>query len=375
LPGGATEEGLEADQKDVEIEGLGEVIVGAGFDAFEDLVGTGARGEHEDRGVVLGCAEGADDGEAVGAGEHAVEDDGGDGFIGGEEVDEGRVAVGLVVGAVAFGLEVEEETLGEMVFVFDYDDEGSEFSHGICGVRLRCNLCLGWLRFLQQRYEQVAEPVPCDLNADAEEDEGYDAQDAVGGGGRDGARDFGGVGVAEIDEAAERDGGDEEADVSEDGVGDRWLRGVDGEGEHDDDAAWACGDGKGERIEGFVLQAVDLVLGDGRDGCFSLLGVGGAVFLVQQRPADHRDYDAAGDLHDGKRDAEEGEEGGADEFDDGEEDNCVDGDAAGEGAVGVDWRSADEAEEDERGAEGVDERKKRAEAQCEVFPEKVHGYC
>ena len=42
---------------------------------------------------------------------------------GGEQVGEGGVAVGLVVGAVAFGLEVEEEALGEVFFVFDEGDE------------------------------------------------------------------------------------------------------------------------------------------------------------------------------------------------------------------------------------------------------------
>ena len=36
-------------------------------------------------------------------------------------------------------------------------------------------------------------------------------------------------------------------------------------------------------------------------------------------------------------------------------------------------RVADQAEEDERGAERIDERKKRAEAQSEVFPDKKHG--
>jgi hypothetical protein len=139
LPGGAAEEGFEADEENVEVEGLGEVVVGSGFDAFEDLFGARAGGEHEDWGVALGLAEGADNGEAVGSGEHAVEDDGGDVFvgvfIGREEVGESGVAVGLVVGAVAFGLEVEEEALGEVVFVFDYGDEGGGgFRHGV----LRC---------------------------------------------------------------------------------------------------------------------------------------------------------------------------------------------------------------------------------------------
>ena len=124
LPGGAAEEGFEADEEDVEVEGLGEVVVGAGFDAFEDVFGAGAGGEEQDGSVDAGFAEGADDGEAVGAGEHAVEDDGGGLFGWGEKPGEGGVAVGLVMGAVALGLEVEEEALGEVVFVFDDGDEG-----------------------------------------------------------------------------------------------------------------------------------------------------------------------------------------------------------------------------------------------------------
>ena len=91
---------------------------------------------------MLGFAEGADDGEAVGAGKHAVEDDGGDIFAGGEEVGEGGVAVGLVVGAVAFGLQVEEQALGEVFFVFDEDDEwGGGLGHGSIRVMLQQAIC------------------------------------------------------------------------------------------------------------------------------------------------------------------------------------------------------------------------------------------
>jgi hypothetical protein len=46
-----------------------------------------------------------------------------------------------VVGAVAFGLKVEEEALGEVVFVFDYDDECGGFSHVSSRVIFRCGLC------------------------------------------------------------------------------------------------------------------------------------------------------------------------------------------------------------------------------------------
>ena len=134
MPGGAADEGADADEEDGEFEGFGEVVVGAGFDAVEDVLGVGSGGEHEDGGEAVGGAEGAGDGESVGAGEHAVEDDDGD-FFGacggrGEEVGEGGVAVGFVVGAEALGFEVEEEALGEVFFVFDEGDEG--LRGGIC---------------------------------------------------------------------------------------------------------------------------------------------------------------------------------------------------------------------------------------------------
>ena len=150
LPGGAAQQGLDADDEDVQVEGLGQVVVGAGFEAFEDVFGAGARGEHQDRRVALGVAQGAGDGEAVGAGEHAVEDDDGDvfraGLRGGEQIGEGGIAVGLVVGAEAFGLEVEEQALGEVFFVFDEGDEGGLKSGRSClyiGPQIQMYLCRG----------------------------------------------------------------------------------------------------------------------------------------------------------------------------------------------------------------------------------------
>ena len=122
MPGGAAKEGLEANEEDVEVEGLGEVIVRAGFDAFENLFRARAGGEHEYGSITLGFAESPDDGEAVDSREHAVEDNGGDTFFRVEEIGERGVAIGLVVGAVALGLKIEEETLGEVFFIFDEDD-------------------------------------------------------------------------------------------------------------------------------------------------------------------------------------------------------------------------------------------------------------
>ncbi len=128
LPGHAAKEGLEPGKEDVEIERFGQVVVGAGVDAFKDVLGAGAGGEHKDGGITAGVAKGAGDREAVGAWEHAVEEDGGGGVGagggGGQKSGEGQVAVGEVLRAVALGAEVEEEALGEMGFVFDEGDEG-----------------------------------------------------------------------------------------------------------------------------------------------------------------------------------------------------------------------------------------------------------
>jgi len=145
LPVHAAEQGGEAGEEDGEVEGLGEVVVGAGGEAFDDVFGASAGGEEQDRGEVAGFAQGADDGEAVAAGEHDVEEDGGGLRVGGEEPGEGGVAVGFVVGAVAFGFEVEEETLGEVFFVFYYGDEGLRV-HVVAKGR-------DWWRF-----EQTADP-------------------------------------------------------------------------------------------------------------------------------------------------------------------------------------------------------------------------
>jgi hypothetical protein len=226
----------------------------------------------------------------------------------------------------------------------------------------------------QQWCQQIAEPVPGDLYADAEKDEGDDAKDAVRGGGRDVAGDLWGVGIAEIDQSAQYDDGDEESDVRENLIAERRLRGVNAQREHDDDAAGASRDGEGERIERLLLQLRDLCLGDGGHGCVGLLRAGGAVFLVQQPPTDHRDHDSAGDLDDGERDAEEAKYRRANQLNDGEEDDGIDGDFAGQCAIGLNGRGADEAEEDQGGAERVDQRQKRAEAKGEVFPEQQHEF-
>ena len=73
------------------------------------------------------------------------------GLFGGEEIGEGGVAVGFVVGAVALGLEVEEEALGEVVFVFDDHDEwgfGHAFSDDVASDGVAVGIASGKVRVM-----------------------------------------------------------------------------------------------------------------------------------------------------------------------------------------------------------------------------------
>src|SRR5438067_13698288 len=115
-------------------------------------------------------------------------------------------------------------------------------------------------------------------------------------GGRYSAGDLRGIGVTEIDAAAERNRGEKQTEVRDDGLGHGRVRGVNAEREHYHDASGAGSDGKGEGIEGFLLQSADLGRGDGGNGFGSvgLILAGCAVLLVQKRPANHGDDNSSG---------------------------------------------------------------------------------
>ena len=50
--------------------------------------------------------------------------------MGGQQVGECGVAIGFVVGAISLGLEIVEQALGEVFFVFDENDQRrGGFSH------------------------------------------------------------------------------------------------------------------------------------------------------------------------------------------------------------------------------------------------------
>ena len=73
LPGFAAQQASDARDEDGKIERLGQIIVGAGFKSLQNVFGARARGQHQQRNVILGFAQGARHGEAVLAGKHYVQ--------------------------------------------------------------------------------------------------------------------------------------------------------------------------------------------------------------------------------------------------------------------------------------------------------------
>ncbi len=211
--------------------------------------------------------------------------------------------------------------------------------------------------------------IPADLNSDAEEHEGDDAQDAVGSGWGDTFRDFWCVGVAEEYQDAEGDDGEEDGRVGEYVFAHAFHRGVRAEGEHDHDAAGIDGDRECEWVEDFFAELA--VNGAGNDvGC----GGGLRVLLVEQAPSHGSEDEASGDLDHRERDSKKSEEGRADQFNDQKEEYGADGDGAGEVAIYGIGGGAYEAEEDEGRSERIDNRQKGAEGEREEFEERgSHG--
>ena len=72
---GAAEQGAEAGEEFAEFKWLREVIVGAGIEAFDSVVNTVFRREHQDGRALAAGTYGFADGEPVDAGNHDVEDD------------------------------------------------------------------------------------------------------------------------------------------------------------------------------------------------------------------------------------------------------------------------------------------------------------
>ena len=121
-PGAAAEQPADPRQQDRELGRLGQVVVGAGGEAVQHVLGTAAGGQHQDRHEDVALAQLADDGEPVLAGQHDVEHDQVEVRRRIEKALEGAIAVVEHLGIEAFGLEVEAQPFGQVVLVFDDQD-------------------------------------------------------------------------------------------------------------------------------------------------------------------------------------------------------------------------------------------------------------
>lgn len=149
------EMGVEAGAEDVEGDGFDDVVAGTDFEALGGDGDVGFAGEDDDgeEGVVVVPADFAEEFEAVHAGEFEVEDDGGEGGLGGW----GGGVVGVGWGQAVWAEELEGVFCGEGLgdgeaFAFEeFGDEGA--SEGVIldekdGVGLRVFLhgVRGWWR-------------------------------------------------------------------------------------------------------------------------------------------------------------------------------------------------------------------------------------
>ncbi len=121
----APDEGAEAREQLLHVEGLDDIIVRAGVEAAHAVLELVAGGEHEDWGF-LGFAQAAQDFPAVHLGQHDIEDDAVVVIILG--VEESRFAVGGAVHGVTLLLQGLSQAAEQVRFVFD-----NENSHWCCG--------------------------------------------------------------------------------------------------------------------------------------------------------------------------------------------------------------------------------------------------
>ncbi len=124
----AAQQRPQAREQLLALEGLDEVVVGAGVEPRDAGVDRVARGQHEDRDVAVG-AQRAGDVDAVELGQPEVEDD----EIGGERVGvgEGRLAVRARPHLVALHAQRALEHLRDLLVVLDDEHAWGAVGHHV----------------------------------------------------------------------------------------------------------------------------------------------------------------------------------------------------------------------------------------------------
>ncbi len=116
--GAAPGEGADAGEQLLQLEGFGQIIVGAGVEALDAFVDFAAGGEEQDGSELAAVAQLAEDAEAIAAGEHDVEDQAVKG--GGRKERGDVVAVVAEVHGKAFRLQRLADKRSSLSFVLDH---------------------------------------------------------------------------------------------------------------------------------------------------------------------------------------------------------------------------------------------------------------
>ena len=183
-PGGvlrlAAQHGVDAGEQFARVERLGQVVVGAHFEADDavDLVALG--GQHDDRRHVAGAAQAAADRQAVLAGQHQVEHDQVEMLAGPRPVH--LRGIGDALDGEALFAEVAVQQVAQAAVVVDDEDAVLSLVHGMKGrpataggmVRMVTSFCRSDRRnkLLQSgcRQRAVAPPGRCTMAAMMEEE-------------------------------------------------------------------------------------------------------------------------------------------------------------------------------------------------------------
>lgn len=119
VAGASSEDGVEAGDEFVGVEGLWQVVIGAEVQALDAFVEGSAGGEQEYGDGAAEFADLAEDAEAVAAGKHDVEDQGIERARGGE--GEGVIAIVADVDDKAGGFERLADECGDLPLVFSHE--------------------------------------------------------------------------------------------------------------------------------------------------------------------------------------------------------------------------------------------------------------
>ena len=136
----AAQQRLNPHHQLLEIEGLGQVVVGAGVEAAHLVLGAAQGGEHQDRDArgPLVAPQPLAEGEAIHLGQHQIQQD----QVGAVLKGQG-LALDAVIGAVhlkATMLQVARHQVAHVAVVFDQQDAGLHGGSPLVACR-RCGVC------------------------------------------------------------------------------------------------------------------------------------------------------------------------------------------------------------------------------------------